>query len=605
MKNVENKLLLMLALLLFGVAKSFAVKANPLPVSVQQSDGSILTIVCHGDEDFHYVTTIDGVLITREGSDWMVAEVGVDGELRSSGLLAHDNSQRGFDELAVASRQDVMLFVQTNENNRKVNKARREPIAHKAGLFPHVGTPKAIVLLVEFSDVKFAVSDPKTTFNQYFNCMTTLQDFGNGDLSNNCSVRGYFNTVSFGQFAPEFDVYGPVTLDSPLKTYGGTKSGGKDEDMSLLFQNACEQIDDEIDFSQYDANDDEKVDLVFIIYAGYSESLVNNPPECIWPKSGTINGGTYDGKQVSRYGVSSELNGYEGCWSSAPYKRINGIGTFCHEFSHCLGLPDFYPTITSIKGDNQAMEYWSIMDSGNYLSNGYCPTAYTAWEREAMGWIDIPTLESSAQLSKIDLTPLDDGGCAYRIPNDNDPTGCEYLIVENIQQKGINKSQKGHGMLIYHVDYDPDIFSISSNSVNIEKGRPRMTVVPADNLLFAQYNIGREIDGKVIRSSDFYSQLAGDPFPGTSCKTECDDESALVNFAPYTGDMWNKAFQNINEHEDGTITFTYVHDVADNVKSVVTKDEDIPHRLYNLNGQSARQGHRGITVWNGRKVLKQ
>lgn len=594
----------LLAYLLLVVINIYAVRAYPLPVVVQQSDGSSLTIVGHGDEDFHYVTTLDGVLLVREGNDWMVAKVGAEGQLVSSGLMAHDRAQRSSEELAVVSRQDMKLFTQRSDERRHANKVRREPIEASPNLFPHEGDPKALVILAEFSDVKFSLTDPLPSFDQYLNYMSDLQDFGNGERANACSVRKYFHEISFGQFAPQFDVYGPVELPKPLKTYGGTKEGGKGERMDSLFMDACSLMDGSIDFSQYDANGDGIVDLAIIIYAGYSESMSGNSAECIWPKSGSTNGGTYDGKKVSHFLVSAELNGFPGCWASAPYTRINGIGTFCHELSHSLGLPDFYPTDASVKDDNQAMEYWSLMDSGNYNVNGYSPCAYTAWEREAMGWIAIPTLDATDQPCEVELKPIDDGGTAYRILNDNDETGHEYLIIENIQQKGINSRQRGHGMLMYHVNYDSYIFSLRSNTVNNEVGYPRMTVVPADNLLFSQYNIGKTIDGKVIKNSDFYAQLAGDPFPGTSNQTECSDLTGLVSFAPYTGESWNKAIQNIHEQSDGTITFNYQNINIEGIPSVSGADIQKNGFTYSITGQRVGKGYKGVVICNGQKSLQ-
>lgn len=601
MKYIGKKELLLITLLLLGLTDANADRAYPLPVVVQQCDGSSLTIVGNGDEDFHYVTTVDGVLLTREGTNWMVAEIGADGELRSSGVLAHDSIQRTNEELAVVSQQNRALFTQRSDRIRRANKLRREPIEENNSYFPHTGTPKAVVILAEFSDVKFSFSDPLPSFEQYFNCMSELQNLGNGESANACSVRKYFETISFGQYAPAFDVYGPVELPNPLKTYGGENSKGSDENMPLLFQDACSLMDSSIDFSQYDENDDGLVDLVIIIYAGYSESVTGNSAECIWPKAGTTSGGTYDGKKVSRYMVSAELIGFPGCWSAAPYQRINGIGTFCHEMSHCLGLPDFYPTIESVKGDNQGMEFWSIMDSGLYINNGYYPCAYTAWEREAMGWINIPTLTAKDLVGEVELRPIDEGGTAYRILNDNDLTGCEYLIIENIQQRNINSRQKGHGMLMYHVNYDPSRFTLRSNSVNNEAGSPRMTVVPADNWLFAQYNVGKTIDGKRINNSDFYTQLAGDPFPGNRSQTKCSDETGLVNFAPYTGNLWDKAFQNIVEHDDGIITFTFLESFSDDIKTVVSTNANNKGNIYNISGQRVGQNYKGVIIKNGRK----
>ena len=141
--------------------------------------------------------------------------------------------------------------------------------------------------------------------------------------------------------------------------------------MDLLLQDACALMNDSLDFSQYDGNADGVVDLVIVIYAGYSEAFSGNSNECIWPKSGTTSGGTYDGVRVSRYAVGAELVGFPGCYSKPPYKRIHGIGVMCHELSHALGLPDFYDTV----GTSFGMDVWSLMDYGCYMKNGHAPVA--------------------------------------------------------------------------------------------------------------------------------------------------------------------------------------------------------------------------------------
>lgn len=545
-----------LCLAWFAVLASYAVKAWPFPVEVRQADGTWLTIIQYGDENFHYCMTTDSVLLVEQGGSWYVGKVDEHGDLVATPQLAHEAEQRDALERSLVAGQRTAEYVRAGQLEAERRRARREPINTTGTLFPHVGTPKVMVILAEFKDKKFTITNPKLSFDEYFNLKTELPDHGNGENLNQTGVAQYFADMSFGQFVPQFDVYGPVTLSDSLKVYGGTKSNGKDENMSLLFQHACSLLDDSVDFSRYDANNDGKVDQVLIVYAGYSQSISGNSGECIWPKSGSTNGGKYDGKQVSRYAVNAELNGYPGCWTKAPYDRINGIGTLCHEFCHTLGLPDFYPTVNTVKGNNQAMEYWSLMDSGNYLGSGYAPVALNAWEREAMGWIKIDNLTESKGL---EIRSIDDGGKAYRIPNPNDKSGHEYYVIENIQNIGHNRYQKGHGLLVYHVDYDSYAFSLSSNTVNNLKGHPRMTVVPADGLLFAQYNIGKIVNGKTVTSSDFQNQLAGDPFPGTSGVTAVNDTLGMTNFAAYVGTKSNIALEDISE-EEGIVRLKFYSD---------------------------------------------
>ena len=589
---------------LLSVLSIHADKAYPFPVDIVQADGTTLTIVLHGDEYFHFYSTVDGVLLVQENGNYYVAEVTREGMLRPTSLLAHNAGMRTTEELGYIQSQDRELFYKCAEEQANIRRISREPVTVSNLEFPHLGEPKAIVILAEFSDTPFTLENANKSYKQYFNHEGALEDFGRGEASNISSVRDFYKAMSFGQYQPQFDVYGPVTLPDSLKRYGGSNDHGTDEPMSKLFKDACTAMDDSLDFSQYDANEDGYVDLVIIIYAGYSQSVTGNSNVCLWPKSGNCSGGKYDGKEVSRFGINAELNGFPGCYSQPPFQRINGIGTLCHEFSHCMGLPDFYPTGNAWKGDNQAMEFWSIMDSGNYLSNGNAPAPYTAWEREAFEWYEIPTLEESGDM---EINPIDYGGSAYRILNDNDPTGHEYFIIENIQNRGYNRTQKGHGLLVYHVNYNASAFSLSSNTVNNVKGKPRMTVVPADGLLFAQYNI----NGTTVKNKDFYDQLSGDPYPGTTFRTELNDTLDIVNFQVYNGETLNKALENITE-ENGVIKLTFINDFQQHVVGIaeVSKNDARPDSdlIYTIDGKLVGNDPKalpqGVYIKNGKKYLK-
>ena len=596
--------------ILIGLLCAFncwAVKSYPFPVEVRQTDGATLTIVQHGDENFHYYTTLDGILLVQHEGAYYIGAVDEQGTLTATSLLAHDAAERSAEEVRQASLQNHAAFLAAGEKLRSMRRAKQEPIGDSdLRNFPHVGSPRAIVILAEFSDsVRYTLENPRRSFDEYFNGTSPLEDHGGGEARNFTSVGEYFMKVSFGQFTPQFDVYGPVTLPNSLATYGADHGGdGDGEHISLLVQDACRLMNDSLDFANYDCNDDDYVDLVIIVYAGYSQAISNNSSDCIWPKSGFLFGGTYDGKNVERYAAVSELNGFPGCWSSAPWERINGIGIMCHEFSHTLGLPDFYPTGDAWEGDNQSMEYWSLMDSGCYLNNGYKPCAFTAWEREALGWSEITPLDGNG---RQEARPLDEGGTAYRISNPATPN--EYFVLENVQTDGLNVYQKGHGLLVTHVEYDPTSFRY--NTVNNVKGHPRMTVVPADGLLFAGVNVGKTIDGKFIGNAEFYEELAGDPFPGTKGVTALNDTLGIVNYKFYTdGDKTNKALANICESEDGVITFDYIDDFEKYLLDIptLTAPENDSDAFYTIDGRRVvgkfNELPHGFYIRQGKKLVK-
>lgn len=440
---------------------------------------------------------------------------------------------------------------------------RFEQVYDNSSYFPHVGNPKALVILAEFQDVRFSVDDPKGTFEKYLNG-SYLTQAADGSVGRNYgSVAQYFDDCSFGLFRPQFDLVGPVLLSEKLSTYGK----GSNDRIDLLLPEVCKLVDDEVDFSEYDSNNDGAVDLVYVIYAGYSESISGNSSDCIWPKSGITSGGTYDGKRVSRYGVNGELNGTPETTKQYGF-LVNGIGLFCHEFSHCLGLPDLYGYETSDASkydqmNNQGMEYWDLMDAGCYLNNGYTPIPYTAWEREAMGWLEIDTLDTPANIT---LATVQDGAKAYRLLNDNDATGHEYFMLENIQKKGWASYANGHGLLVTHVDFAPYTFEVGGRP-NGTNGHPRMTVVAADGLLLSSYLVDATYKGKVITQSDIRIDEQGDPFPGTSGNTELTDES-VVKFPIYTGTAMDKPITEIAETADGVVTFKFMGGMQTAVNSL-------------------------------------
>ena len=566
-----KKTVLILITLLCHLA-SHASKGWPYPITVSQPDGTQLTVRINGDADFNWVSTLDGVVLKQEGNGYYVANIDTNGMLSSSGTLAHDASKRSSAEQSLCKKQDVKAFLTVNTRPESLAATRGFGGKSSTSFFPHTGSPRAIVLLVQFANRSFKVQ-PRKAFNQYLNSMADKhQDFGNAEDRNTGSVKKYFSGMSGGKFKPQFDLYGPITMPKNVAYYGEGSSSM--ERYRELVSEACTMMDDSLDFSKYDADKDGNVDLVYIIYAGYGES-VSSIDSTLWPKAFVC--GTEikkDGKYVRLAGISNELNGHPDVhYSSTSGLLINGVGLFCHEFSHCMGLPDFYPTVspqwTTANGkqdfdayDNQGMEDWDVMDNGIYLYNGYSPTAYTAWEREKMGWLTIETLTKEG---KVELKSIDEGGKAYRIKNDKNTSGNEYYIVENIQAKGWNKKLPASGMMVSHVEYEPRAFSVfhgGDNSVNNIKKHPRMTIVPADGYLPSSYrkvSDNSNLTAPYMKKKQYDEQLAGDLYPGKNNINRLTDAQNMVNYAPWTGGMLNKPIYNI-ALKNGIVTFDFLKD---------------------------------------------
>ena len=587
-----------LFLLIFALVatSSFASKANSLPAVVPQPDGTMLTALLQGDENISWYTTTDGMLLVKRGNGYYVAQVKADGSLAASSLLAHGPAMRGTEETNMMLLQDKAKFAKysskllgqpgelpvtewTNGVTRKMK------IRDDSTLFPHMGSPKALVILVEFTDTTFTLPDPKASFNDYLNNETgNIVDRGHGENRNAKGVKGYFKDMSFGQFTPKFDVVGPVKLSHPLRYYGA----GNDN-MSRLIPDACSAVNDSVDFSQYDSNGDGYVDLVYVIYAGHSESEAGNSTDDIWPKSGYSDFGTFDGKKVYRYGVNNELNGRE----TSKNKLINGIGLFCHEFSHTMGLPDIYATsgAPGYNKDNFGMEFWDLMDGGEYVHSGRFPTAYTSWEREVMGWMNVDTLTDTAHVVLRTIDSKGDSARSCKIVNPSVKN--EAIYLQNIQNKGWNYYLPGHGLLVYRVSYASENVNFADNPNN--GSRPRIVCIPADGKLgaIADYSGDSTPD-------NYYADMAGDTYPGTS------NVSSIASFTMYNGDALDRPILNIEE-DVTLVSFDYLgKKIPSAINSVMVNDKTTD-RIFNLNGMlmgtDKTRLPKGIYIINGKKVV--
>lgn len=470
---------------------------------------------------------------------------------------------------------------------------------------PHTGTITIPVVLVNFQDAKFKINKPKEAFEQLFNS-DTQADLGNGNRLNYGSVAKYFRDMSNGAFTPKFKVYGPVTVDQPETYYGGKhENDNNDENPWQLVKDALKLVEGQVkedDIKSF-CSDGNTIDCVYIVYAGLGQND-GGDGTTVWANCSTTGGATLGGKEVRWYTMSGELSPVKIKDSTIPV--VNGLGVICHEFSHSLGLPDMYPTATSAYLDNQEMEYWDLMDGGEYTYNGFCPTAYTAFEKEQMGWqVDIKKLDSDASVTMTKST--EQGGTAYKIVNpQNDKE--EYLMLEYIQQKGWNQYLFGNGLLVYHVCLPSETLYLGTH-LNNAPGYPGMAVVPADGACLSSYIEANK--------KDYGNSLKGDLFPGTGNLqdqnvTELSDTNKQPNFCWYNAAKndklnTNKAIKNI-KYDNGVLTFDYVNDVASGILPVWGDKQATDGRVYSINGaylgDDITKLPHGIYIVNGQKIVK-
>ena len=310
--------------------------------------------------------------------------------------------------------------------------------------FPLTGNVRSIVILVNYSDISFTVPNPNESFTRLLN------EPGYADNGGTGSAADYFRASSYDLFFPTFDVYGPYTLPHPRAYYGANDARGNDSNAMQMIIDACMLADnDGVDFSQYDFNNDGVVDNVFVYYAG-TNPAEGGPEDAVWPhRMAVYTSVNIDGKRLYDYACTSELT-----LTVSRKGTMCGIGTFCHEFGHVLGLPDLYNTAN---GSVYTVGEWDIMAGGNYNNNGCTPPSYSAFERFALGWLTPVQLEQTGDYL---LSPLCEESEAYIIASSHhnlslmNPVPSEYWFVENRQHTGWDTPAAaipGVGLLITHI----------------------------------------------------------------------------------------------------------------------------------------------------------
>lgn len=400
---------------------------------------------------------------------------------------------------------------------------------------------KGIIILVNFQDEKFKEANDKA----YFTRIANDEGFNEGDFKG--SVHDYFYDQSGGEFDLSFDVVGPYTVSEDMSYYGGNE-GNNDKYPATMIIEACKAADKDVNFADYDWDGDHNVEQVYVIYAGKGENDKGGA-NSIWPHEWTLASAQYygdgsgpltlDGVTINTYACGSELNGSG---------DICGIGTMCHEFSHCLGFPDFYDTSTTAYG--VGMLWWDLMDSGSYNGDGYLPAGYSSYERWVAGWLN--PIELTTTKSVSDMKSLMDGGDAYIIYNNGNRN--EYFLLENRQPVKWDAGLPGKGMLILHVDYNESAWS--GNSVNNDYSHQRMTWIPADD---AYTDILEDENGEEYEAYT-WEGLAKDTYPSDDNNSFSKNSTPAAEFYSKNSDgeyYMDGAVENITQNEDGTISFHY------------------------------------------------
>ncbi len=457
-----KKLFLAFVVFLLSIVSIYAVPAYPGLITATQPDGTTVSFYLRGDENFSFKMSEDGYLLALNEEGIFEYADFRDNCIIPLGVKASDVAKRTAEEVNFLGKavkvSDIQMQLEETINIRK--QQRRERNVQRAIKYPTQGSPKSLVILVNFKDVKFL----KETANVDFTNM--LNQDGYSENKATSSAREYFRTSSFGQFDPNFVVVGPYDLPENVAYYGTNSRGtdGNDEHADSMIVHACRLADEAgLDFTEFDTDGNGYLDNVFVYYAGHNEAE-GAGEDRVWPHRGGVYSKTrFDNIRLNGYACTSELRGNKGTEQC-------GIGTFCHEFGHVIDLPDFY--VTDYSHNEPTLSKWDVMDRGPYNNEGRTPPTYSAYERFFCGWMVPEPIDS---LGLYNLEPLITSNKAYILSKTQhnldgySPDPVEFFLLENRQKIGIDSlGVPGEDLLITHVIYDKSLWNrnIPNNDPN-------------------------------------------------------------------------------------------------------------------------------------------
>lgn len=583
-----KKLYLMLSMLFaFGTAAN-AVPAKKLQKVITLANGTQVSVELRGDEYLSWWEGTDGTAYRTTATDENVFEA-FDLEAQKPAAAARRaRTEQG----RVARLARVKNSLKGADD--KMRGLGGDHITYK-------GVKKGLVVLVDFKNKKFADGHDL----EYYKNVINGKDFTDEEEGYVGSVRDYFLAQSNGQFELDFDVVGPVTMSKNYGYYGGDSQYQKDDKVYEMIKEACDGIQDQVNLKDYDWDGDGEADQVFFLYAGLGQAS-GGTASTIWPHESELRYWpcgvlSYSTGKINTYACANELQ--PETQGSSRYISA-GIGTICHEFSHCLGFADMYDT----SGDGgYGMSVFDVMDQGSYNGNGFVPCNYTAFERIYAGWVEPIELDVPATVK--DMKSVSDYGrpfIMYNYKNTN-----EYFLMENRQNTGWDEGLYGsNGLLIVHVNYVPSRWI--NNSVNSSKEKIQCcTVVNADG--------SREISNTLSLQGDLYpyeekgvtmnDEFTDESEPAAKLYNKNSDNSYALGI-PITQIKRSKgsvSFLVCGGDANNVIDNTF-KGVVDGINGVTVVKKIVDNRIYSIDGRylgtDASALGKGIYVVGGKKIVK-
>lgn len=558
-----------LCALAFAALTAFAAPAKPGQwKTVRLADGTEVRVELKGDEWGSYWQSADGKTYVEDAATGLFKPIDARQMLKQSEAVK-----------AVIAKDRAARLQKLNAQSASVKKA----VA--------VGKKKGLIILVNYPDSRQTQFQTEHT-RELFHEVANSKDYSNPEFGFTGSVADYFRAQSLGKLDIEFDVVGPYMLGHKRWYYGTNESYLRDTRAGEMIAEAVELADPDVNYADYDWDGDGEVDQVFVLYAGKGEHD-GGPSASIWPHESKLSASDYgkslnlDGVKIDTYACSSELQGSG---------TICGIGTICHEFSHCLGFPDAYDQTK----EHWGMGYWDLMDIGSYIDNGFTPSCYTGLERMIAGWQNAKVLRNDTIVN--DMGPISEGGEFFIVYNEGNKN--EFYILENHQNVGWDAKRKGTGLLVNYVDYSESVWK--GMAPNVGGSYSRYTVICADGM-----------------TADNYPDNNAFPYGSVNSLTDNSSPAATLHHANIDGSMYmGKPITDIHQNANGTIGFTFKRNVelsdkpdpwanvlVDGIADINAGDvKKADNRIYTLDGRFAGTDmsvlKSGLYIVNGKKIMK-
>lgn len=581
-----KKLYLMLSMLFAFGAAANAVPAKKLQKVITLANGTQVSVELRGDEYLSWWEGTDGTAYRATADDAVFEAFDLEAQ-KPAAAARRARAEQG----RVARLARVKNSLKGADD--KMRGLGGDHITYK-------GVKKGLVVLVDFKNKKFADGHDL----EYYKNVINGKDFSDEEEGYVGSVRDYFLAQSNGQFELDFDVVGPVTMSKNSGYYGNDGAYQKDEKVYEMIKEACDGIQDKVNLKDYDWDGDGEADQVFFLYAGLGQAS-GGSPGTIWPHESELRYWpcgvlSYPTGKINTYACANELQ--PETQGSSRYISA-GIGTICHEFSHCLGFADMYDTTG---GGGYGMSVFDVMDQGSYNGNGFVPCNYTAFERIYAGWVEAIELESPATVK--DMKSVSDYGrpfIMYNYKNTN-----EYFLLENRQNTGWDKGLYGsNGLLIVHVNYVPSRWA--NNSVNASNEKIQCcTVVNADGSREnTQYSLQGDLYPYEVKGVTMNDEFTDESEPAAKLYTKNSDNSYALGI-PITQIKRSKgsvSFLVCGGDANNVIDNTF-NGVVDGINGVTVANKATDNRIYSIDGRylgtDASALGKGIYVVGGKKIVK-